>query len=379
MIRLAIEMLIGDKVKYLVLISALAFSTLLMTQQSATFWGVLRWTTTMLRNTNVPIWVVDPNVQQITDIKALRDIDLDRVRSVQGVKWALPFYYFLTDGKLYNGTFMIFQLMGVDSTTLTGVPQKFLKGKLEDLWKSGAVIIDEAGLKKLSAGLDKPLDIGDVLDINDNEIKIVGVVKAEQSFFGYPFIYTTYERATQIAPKTRRTLSFILVQPKDGVDVDDLARRIQRETDLGAYTSDNFYWGTLKWYFLKTGITLSFGATIILGFIVGIAVAGQTFYSFVNENLGNFGALKAMGASNSLLKKMVIVQALLAGFIGYGIGLGLATIVGIFLLLSDRLPFYLSWQITLLTLVMILVICLFSAVISIRRINKLDASEVFRA
>ncbi|MBS4168702.1 ABC transporter permease [Parachlamydia sp. AcF125] len=378
MLQIAIEMLLGDKVKYLVLISGLAFSTLLMTQQSSIFWGVMRWTTTMLRNTNVPVWVVDPHVEQITDIKPLRDTDLMRVRSVPGVDWALPFYYFLLEGKIYNGSFMTLQLMGVDSSTLTGVPPVFVKGRLEDLWQAGAVIVDEEGLKKLSKTLEKPLDIGDFFDINDHEVKIVGIVKAEQSFFGYPFIYTTYERAIEIAPRMRKNLSFVLVKPKPGVLPDQMAKSIETKTGLRAYTSETFFWKTMRWFFVNTGIPVSFGATIILGFVIGIAVAGQTFYSFVNENLGNFSALKAMGADNRLLRRMVFCQAFAAGFVGYGIGLGITILNGVTLVRWGSIPFYFSWHIPLVTFCMIVLISFFSAFLSIRKIETLEASEVFR-
>ena len=45
-----------------------------------------------------------------------------------------------------------------------------------------------------------------------------------------------------------------------------------------------------------TGIPINFGIAVVLGFIVGTAIAGQTFYNFTLDNLRQFGALKAMGA-----------------------------------------------------------------------------------
>ena len=59
---------------------------------------------------------------------------------------------------------------------------------------------------------------------------------------------------------------------------------------------------------------------------MGIAVSGQTFYTFVLENLPHLGALKAMGAGNWLLARMLFLQAFTVGIIGYGIGLGLASL-----------------------------------------------------
>ena len=93
-------------------------------------------------------------------------------------------------------------------------------------------------------------------------------------------------------------------------------------------TNDEFSRSTILWMFKNTGIPMSFGITIIMGFLVGVAVAGQTFYSFVLENLKHLGALKAMGASNSLLCRMLILQAVMVGLIGYGIGIGFTSLFG---------------------------------------------------
>ncbi|MFO0765198.1 MAG: ABC transporter permease [Nitrospiraceae bacterium] len=61
----------------------------------------------------------------------------------------------------------------------------------------------------------------------------------------------------------------------------------------------------------------------MLGFIVGMAIAGQTFYLFTVENLRQFGALKAMGTSTATLARMILLQALTVGITGYGLGVGL--------------------------------------------------------
>ena len=67
----------------------------------------------------------------------------------------------------------------------------------------------------------------------------------------------------------------------------------------------------MLYYAKYTGIVVNFGFAIVLGFIIGMAIAGQTFFNFTIDNLPYFGTFKAMGADNSLLVKMVIVQSLL--------------------------------------------------------------------
>lgn len=378
MFQIAMQMLMGERVKYFILISALSFSTLLMTQQAGVLWGVMKWTTTKMRNTKVPIWVVDPNVIQINNIKTLRDTDLARVRSVDGVAWALPLYFTTLQAKLYNGDFIYVDLVGVDTATLLGVPPHIVDGKLENLWAPDGVIVDMAVVRSLSENLTTPLGMGDQIDINDREMRIVGTVRGEETIFGNPAIYTTYDRATQIAPPTRKTLSYILVNPSPGVDINKLSEKIKEETGLLAYTEENLFWHTIRWYIKNTGIPTSFATTILLGFIVGIAVSGQTFYSFVFENIGNFAALKAMGASNKVLKRMILIQAGLVGCIGYGIGLGVAALFGFSTLSSQSLPFALPWTIPVITFILILSICLFAAYLGIRKIRSIDPAEVFR-
>lgn len=378
MYSIAFKMLFRDRAKYIMLISALSFAALLMTQQSSVFLGLMRWSTALLQNTQAPIWVMDPNVQQVNEIKMMRNTDLLRVRSVSGVAWAVPFYSSTQQARLFNGHFQSIQLIGLDNSSLIGAPPILLKGDLEDLYKANAVILDQVGIQKLSIGQNQSVDVGDIFEINDREARIVGICEAARSFFGYPFVYTTYDRAIQFAPKTRKSLSFILVKPKDTLSKELLAQDISKQTGLKAVTDDDFFWSTIWWFVQNTGIPISFGTTILLGFIVGIAVAGQTFYSFILENLTSLGALKAMGASNFLLCRMLLLQAFVVGFIGYGIGIGLAAAFGFGTLKNGQPPFFMPYHIPLMTFGLIIFICFLAALISIRRISKLEAAEVFR-
>jgi len=378
MFRIAFHMLLGDRAKYLLLVSALSFAALLMTHQGSIFFGLLRWSTATIRNTHVPLWVVDPLVQQPGEILPMRDTDLPLVRSVEGVKWAAPLYFSIQQARLEGGSFKPIQLFGLDSATLIGAPARMLQGKLEDIWQEGAVIIDEVGVEHFSQGRLEPIKIGDHLTINDHEVHLVGICKADRSFFGYPYVFTTFDRAVQITPTKRKNVAFILASAESGISLSDLARRIEKETGLKAYTEDEFFWSSIRWVFKNTGIPISFSITIIMGFLVGVAVSGQTFYSFVHENIKHLGALKAMGASNGLLCRMLLLQAFIVGFIGYGIGVGITSIFGHLAFQKESFPFYLPYQILLTVFIAIFCICIFAALLGINQIRKFEAAEVFR-
>lgn len=378
MYHIALKMLLGDRAKYVMLVGGLTFASLLMTQQCAVFIGLLSWTTSHMRNMRASIWVVDPKVEQINEIKPMRDTDVNRVRSVSGVAFAMPLYTGVIQARMKDGSFKPIEMVGLDSSTLVGRPPVILSGQLEDLRLPNTVMIDELAVQRLSVGRSKPLGIGDTFEINDREARVIGICKTDRHFFGYPYVFTTYDEALQFAPKTRKMLSIVLAEPKKGWTAEQAARAIENETQLKAYTEKEFDSATVKWFFKNTGIPASFGTTILLGFIVGIAISGQTFYSFVLENLRHLGALKAMGASNGLLARMLILQAVTVGLIGYGLGVGLTALFGLAVIKTGQPPFLLPYQLPLFTLVIILLICMFAAFLGIRKIYKLEPAVVFR-
>lgn len=120
MFRLAIQMLFGDIAKYLMLVVGLFFATFLIVQQASVFCGLMRWTTSTLRNVPAPIWVVEEQVEQVNETNPLRDTDVGRVRSVPGVAWAMPLYSGIQRVRLDDGSFKTVQLIGIDAASLAG-------------------------------------------------------------------------------------------------------------------------------------------------------------------------------------------------------------------------------------------------------------------
>jgi len=379
MYRLALRMLFGDRAKYLMLISGIMFATILMTQGGALFCGIMSWTSSTLRNVRSEIWVCDPMVEQVGDGKPMRDTDVSRVRSVSGVAWAAPLYQGLMQARMPDGSSKLVTLIGIDSTTLAGAPLHMVEGSLEELRLPNSVILDEYGTERLGQSLGRKARVGDVFELNDREARVVGICKAQRSFTGGPYLYTTYERAVQYAPAQRKMLSFVLAAPIPGLSPAEVATRIQKETGLRAYTENAFMWSTIWWYVYNTGIPINVGTLVLLGFIVGVAISGQTFYAFVLENMRNLGALKAMGASTSKMCAMLMLQSLSVGLIGYGIGLGVVALMGNGLLRLGKVPFLLLWQIPVGTGIAVLFICTLSALIGILQVARLEAAVVFRS
>src|ERR1700733_12313921 len=130
----ALKMLVGDKVKYLSILLGLTFASFIISQQSAILVGIVNRTFGFITDTSQPnIWVMDPSVQYIADIKPLVETDLWRVRSIEDVEWAMPLYYGTIQARMRNGIFQTCILIGVDNASLIGAPPIMIEGKIEDL------------------------------------------------------------------------------------------------------------------------------------------------------------------------------------------------------------------------------------------------------
>jgi putative ABC transport system permease protein len=380
---IALQMLFGDRRKYIAIVIGITFAALIMTQQPSIFLGLLTRTYSFVNDVSLPdIWIMDPGVQFVEEHKPIRDTDLGRIRGVKGVEWAVPMYKNLVRARLPDGKTKTIDLTGLDDATLVGAPYRILQGNLLDMRKSDAIFVDyEAARTRLRLenqdGTTRPLKVGDILEINDRQAIVTGYIKSTRNFVLQPQVYTTYSRALQYASPNRKYLTYILVKAKQGVDLQELCKKITQYMGLAAYTSDQFRKVNLNYWMKNTGIPINFGISVLLGFIVGAAVAGQTFYNFVQENLKHYAVLKSMGLENKTLIKMVALQAMTVGIIGYGIGTGLTALFGLNVY-DSVLAFKMAPFILLFCALGVFVIILISAILGIWRVIRVDPSTVFR-
>lgn len=383
----ALRMLMGDRAKYFGIVFGVTFAAMLITQQMSIFWGLMSRTYGFISDSGYPdIWVMDPKVQYIDDTKPLQDTQLLRVRGIEGVEWAVPLYKGQIKARLADGTFQNCNVIGLDDASLVGGPPGMVKGSLADLRRADGVVVDEVGagdkLSHQEVGADgkvkkRPLEVGDLLELNDRRAVVVGICRVQRTFQSQPVVYTTYSRATLFAPRERKLLSFVCVKAQPGVDVKQLSARIGRDTGLLALSGKDFSDKTQGYFMKYTGIPINFGISVVLGFIVGTAIAGQTFYQFTSDNIRQFGALKAMGATNFALLRMIFLQALVVGLVGYGLGVGAASMFA-FVGKNTELAFLLQFKTLTMTGGAIVLICLLASLLSIGKVMQLEPAIVFK-
>src|SRR5215475_10329682 len=111
---IALRMLMGDRAKYLGLVFGVSFATVLMSQQVSIFMGIMQRTASQILDVrDAEIWVMDNKVRFIDEIPALPDMELQRVRGVPGVAWAVKLYKGQVRARLADGSFRNVVLFGL--------------------------------------------------------------------------------------------------------------------------------------------------------------------------------------------------------------------------------------------------------------------------
>ncbi len=373
-LRIAYKLLVNDRAKFAALLVGITFAVFLMIEMTSLFAGILLRSSATVINIGASIWVMDPSVQTVANTIPLPNSVLDEVRSLPGVKYAVPLYSGSALLRLRDGTYQAANIVGIDDTSLVGSPQ-MISGNIEDIFAENAFIaIEDSEFYKLESP-----HIGTEFELNDHRGKIVGLARvASSSLFGIPTLYTTYYRALQYLPNTRFTISYILVEPKTPAAVAAIKAHIASDGYL-ALTKDEFMSKISKFYMYQTGIGTNMLLMTLISFIVGLSISGQTFYTFILENIDRFGALKAIGAKARELISMILFQATFVAFTGYGFGVGLCALI--IWLARAHLPDYaamITFSNLALAFAMVVIIAAFSSYFGIRRVLLIEPFDIFR-
>ena len=374
LLTISYKLLVNDRSKFAALLIGITFAVFLMVQMMSLFAGILVHASSTISNAGAPMWVMDPAVQNASSSIPLPDYVLDEVRSLPGVKYAVPLYSGAGLVKLADGDYQPATIMGLDDTSLFGRPI-MLEGKIEDIYaENGFIIIKDAEYPKLGSPT-----IGTTFEINDHTAKIVGIAEVPNAgIFGTPTLYTTYNRARQYLPNSRFTMSYVLVQPKSAADATAIESAVAR---LGyvAQTKTEFAGRIANFYTFKTGMGTNILLMTVISFIVGLTISAQTFYTFILENLEKFGALKAIGAKQYELIAMILFQATFASLTGYGLGVGLCTLL--IWAAKLRIPDYAAvttFSNLGMALVMVLIMAAVSGYLGVRKVLKIEPFDIFR-
>lgn len=374
-LKTALRFIKYDKAKSIGVTSGILISTFLIGQQLGILDYLMRLMAAPIDNAKAQIWVadsrtIDANQLATIDIKKLRE-----VRSVSGVKEAFPLVVSVASATVDKGRTSSITLIGIESPHFNGGPpsDKIINGKLENLQMDGAVCADFFDEKVFEV----PIEIGTQMEINGKKAIVTVQTKGVRGF-GFGFMYTTLERARYFSNLSTNKVNAILVNVNDSADIDAVVNNINASVySVKAYKTEDLRSSTISTVIGTTGIASSTGTLIIFALIAGFFIIGLTMYSSALDRIKDYGTLKAIGASNNYIRKLILIQAILFAVVGYIFAylllLGFKSgVAGTGLLVHYRPDVLVG------IFIVIVSISVIAATFALRRIKGVEPASVFR-
>lgn len=369
----ALKFIWFDKPKSIGALAGVVISVFLIGQQCGIFIFLTNAMSSLVKNNSEYIWVTDAKTTNVNALSAL-DIRIGKeIESVPGVKKVSPIVIAGGSAKFENGQSSGITLIGSEAPYFHGGPWNIYKGSPEIMLQQGAIIVDYFDRKALGEAV-----LGDYFEINGNKVYIAGQTKGVRGFGGPAYSFTTIERARYLTKFSKNKASAFLIQWDDNVDKAFVIRNIERHVrGIKAWDSENFANQTILTVLKSSGIALSFGTLIIFALITGFVIIGLTLYSSAIDRIKDYGTLKAIGATNGYIRRLIMTQASIIAVIGFIIGYGLVTAFKNGIANAGTIFDYPLWlKATFLGIT--LFIALGGSLFAIRRITKLEPAQVFR-
>jgi len=128
---------------------------------------------------------------------------------------------------------------------------------------------------------------------------------------------------------------------------------------------------------LTTGAGVAVLIAALLGLVVGVVVFAQTIYATTMDHIREYGTLKAMGAANSYIYRVIITQAGISAVIGYAA----AMMISAFVIRASQdggAAILMPWQLRIGLFFLTIFMCVSAAMLSIKKITNLDPAMVFK-
>jgi len=370
---LARRNLFHDKVRLTVTLTGIVFAVVLIVVELGLFVGFTVTTSGLVDHSNADLWVTSKHVPYVELGVPFSERKLYQIRAVPGVGEAQKIVSRWSQWKRADGREESVQIVGINPDSVMEQPWNLVQGNVQDLKQPDAVIMDDMYKDKLAVH-----HLGEVFEINGRRARVVGFTHGIRSFTTSPYVFTTFKRAQEYVKLPEDQTIFVLVKLVPGANVEQVRRDILGSVqNVEVFTSHEFSRMTQIYWMFTTGAGVAVLLAALLGLVVGFVVVAQTIYATTMDHLREYGTLKAMGAPNSYVYKVIIKQAAMSAVMGYVLGM----IVSAFVVRASQsggaailLPLPMAIGMFFLTLAM----CVGAALVSISKVTSLDPAMVFR-
>jgi putative ABC transport system permease protein len=373
---LARKLLLHDRLRFAVAIAGVSVSVMLVLVQVGLYFGFMNTASSIIDASHADLWVGKTGNESFEFATPFDERTFYKVASVEGVERTERVLMNFAQFKLADGGDLGVQIVGVETTPgyapLLG-PWNLVAGDRNRLREAGAIVVDRSEYKKL--GIDT---VDHVTEINAVRAHVIALTSGIRSFTTSPIVFTDIRTARSFMPQLGTSaVTYVLVKVAPGQSVEAVKARINALPHLAAYTTPQISQRTRTYWSTRTGVGAGFFTTAVLGVIVGFVVVGQILYSGTLQYIREYGTLKAMGARNSMVVRVILSQAMISAAIGFVVGGVLA--VGMQAAMAKaNLSVALFPGLYAVTLVVTIAMCSFAALLSIVKVLRLDPASVFK-
>jgi putative ABC transport system permease protein len=374
MFYVAARILLYDKSRSLITLIGVVFAVGLIFNQLGIFMGLMETSSVIIDNTPGDIWITSKNSKNFDFAQPFPDYIHHATLSEKDVVWAEKLIVAWGIIKQKEGGTEQLEIVGFNVDSGVGGPWEMKEGSTRLLKNGNFAIIDESAMARLG-----DIRVGEYRDVQSRRVQIVGICKGVKSFTTAPIMYTSFGLAQRLANYIpSESTVFVVAKVAPGASVDAVVKNLRtRLKGNDVYSRQEFSAKTRRYWAIETGVGFSFLLTIVISFFVGILIVGQTIYNSTMEHIKEFGTLKAMGADNSDIYKIILSQALINAFLGYLVSL-IITLLTMSAYDAMGMVLVVRWWMTLMVLALTVSMCIIAAFISIRRIKKIDPAILFR-
>jgi len=354
---------------------------LLVVVELGLFLGFSTTTSSLIDRSGADLWIASRNVSYIEQGSPFSERKLYQVRATPGVASAEKYIARFASWKRHEGGHESVQVVGFnagggragESEEVMGGPWNITSGTVADLNAPDAVLVDDLYWKKLGI-----THVGEVFELNGYRARVVGTTHGIRSFTTAPYVFTTFKNAQNFTLLREDQTVFILVRAAPGADMKELQRDLEsRVRGVDVLTTSQFSNMTRSYWMFTTGAGVAVLLAALLGLVVGIVVVTQTIYATTMDHLREYGTLKAIGAPNSYVYRVIFEQAAMSAVMGYGLGIS----VSLFIVHGSEqggVAILLPWPMAALIFALTLLMCGIAAAVSINKVTQLDPAMVFR-
>ncbi|MBX3692889.1 ABC transporter permease [Dokdonella sp.] len=369
---LAWRNLTSDRSRFVVTLIGVVFAVLLMGVELGLLVGFARTTSGIVDHSGVDLWIVPAGTTNVDIAGRLDERRRFQALAVPGVVAVDPLMMQFGFWKKPDGGNESVALVGIDLHSRRGGPWNLVEGRIEDLQQQDAVIIDRLYASKL--GVER---IGDSVEINARRARVVGFTSGLRTFTQSPYVFMTHRNAVHYSGFRADQTTYLLVTLEPGADAEAVRRAIrERLVTVDVWHSAAFARQAQKYWLITTGAGSALLLSALLGLVVGVVIVGQTLYATTVDRLPEYATLRAIGAPAAYLNRVILKQAAISALLGFGIGT-LAVYALVAATASSNVAVIMpAWLVLVLALLTILM-CAFGALISVRRLVRIDPTSVF--